>query len=445
MLRPWLARSAVKASAAVLLALAGQAAAADGVYTPFASVQSVLEHYRGKLPAGLTPNAASWNAWARRSDVAIRARLDQGDLDSMVNLLLFGVTFTDKPRIALEQMAEASRTGLLRGRLEDFLGALRSPGSNERFVFIRQLLRKRGFDVDTPEASRRTGVFVLQNLERVLKELRVYGERTAATNPSESFTERSRVFRDRGVSTDTSILPSFGLDRTLGEIADQRLLRTGSVARVAVIGPGLDFADWDGGYDTYPQQTLQPFGLYSTLRRLRLSSPQLAISVLDISPRVLGHMRGTRERSRRGYDVTLLRDPANGWLPELVDYWKAFGDSDGGRAPAPQIGIETRISHFTPSAVLATEALDANIVVQRLPAKRFDLVVATNVFVYYDEFEQAVAAANVAAMLQPGGLLLTNNQLPELPTGLRKVGQTRLRYSNRDGAGDTFLWYQRTQ
>ena len=36
-------------------------------------------------------------------------------------------------------------------------------------------------------------------------------------------------------------------------------------------------------------------------------------------------------------------------------------------------------------------------------AERFDLIVATNVLVYYDAFEQALALANIASMLRPGG------------------------------------------
>ena len=46
---------------------------------------------------------------------------------------------------------------------------------------------------------------------------------------------------------------------------------------------------------------------------------------------------------------------------------------------------------------------------------RFDLVVATNVLVYYEPFEQALAVSNMAGMLRTGGLLLTNQPVP-LPT-----------------------------
>ena len=51
-------------------------------------------------------------------------------------------------------------------------------------------------------------------------------------------------------------------------------------------------------------------------------------------------------------------------------------------------------------------------------------MVATNVFVYYDVLDQALAMANVRAMLKPGGFLLSNNALIELPgSGMRSAAQ----------------------
>ena len=45
--------------------------------------------------------------------------------------------------------------------------------------------------------------------------------------------------------------------------------------------------------------------------------------------------------------------------------------------------------------------------------RTFDLVIATNVFVYYDVLEQALAMANVEAMLKPGAFLLANFAAPQ--------------------------------
>jgi chemotaxis methyl-accepting protein methylase len=88
-----------------------------------------------------------------------------------------------------------------------------------------------------------------------------------------------------------------------------------------------------------------------------------------------------------------------------------------------------------------------NIVLQRLeapPDERFDLIVATNILVYYDTFEQSLALTNVERMLRPGGFLLSNNALVELPfSHMRSVDYTTVAYSERPGDGDHIVWYRR--
>jgi hypothetical protein len=48
-------------------------------------------------------------------------------------------------------------------------------------------------------------------------------------------------------------------------------------------------------------------------------------------------------------------------------------------------------------------------------------------------------------MLKPGGLLLSNNALVELPSnGLTSIGYSRTLYSDRDEDGDLIVWYQKS-
>ena len=79
-----------------------------------------------------------------------------------------------------------------------------------------------------------------------------------------------------------------------------------------------------------------------------------------------------------------------------------------------------------PEIVRACEPLYLDIVVERLnvpAAERFDLIVGTNIFIYYDSFQQSLALENAGAMLKPGGLLLTNDSLPEVHGGsMRAAG-----------------------
>jgi len=444
--------------ATVTLALT--ALGAGQVFTSYSSVKPLLDSVGDKLPPAIrNPTEAKWNTWSRQEDKAIRARLDRGDLDSMVNLLLFGTSFTQQPRIQIQDIAEASRGGVLQARVNDLLKSLQTPGDDERLLFLRSLARGKGFDPDSPDGSRQMGAFVLENLKRVLEELRTYAQRAEnAKRPDDAtaeFVERSRLFRDRGVSLDTSIFPNFGVEETLRDLKNRGLLRAAGVTRVAVIGPGLDFIDWDSGFDYYPQQTLQPFALYNALERTGLGKAgTLKVTVFDISSRVLDHMRRAHERARKGesYVVELPRNPARQWTPGVIAYWREFGDRIGVstspiQPPAALQVTETRAVKIRPDVVLACEPADLDIVFERsdlAAADRFDVVVGTNIFLYYDTAEQALALHNVASMLKTGGLLLSNTELPDsAATGMRYGGVTNVRYADAPTAGDRVIWYQK--
>ena len=72
---------------------------------------------------------------------------------------------------------------------------------------------------------------------------------------------------------------------------------------------------------------------------------------------------------------------------------------------------------------------DLDVILQRLePASasdQFDLILATNILIYYDLFEQSLAVANIAKMLRPGGVFLSNDPISELPTSpISSIGST---------------------
>jgi chemotaxis methyl-accepting protein methylase len=116
-------------------------------------------------------------------------------------------------------------------------------------------------------------------------------------------------------------------------------------------------------------------------------------------------------------------------------------------APPPGAGtVKARAVRIQPAVVSMIDPRNLNVVLERLilpEDERFDLIVATNVLVYYDVFEQALAVANVAAMLRPGGVFVTNTAvLPQPPlkatAAYLRVDQTVERY-------DEMFWYQREQ
>ncbi len=154
-----------------------------------------------------------------------------------------------------------------------------------------------------------------------------------------------------------------------------------------------------------------------------------------------------------GYVIQLPRQAATPWPADLIAYWRSLGDRVGAEvAPIrpPQMfqpingrqGLETRAVRIRPDVVLTCQPVDLNIVLERIhlaEADRFDLMVGTNIFIYYDAFERSLALENAGAMLKPGGLLLTNDRLPEVPGGsMRQAGLTDVQY-NRDSVG----WYRK--
>src|SRR5262249_26942928 len=97
-----------------------------------------------------------------------------------------------------------------------------------------------------------------------------------------------------------------------------------------------------------------------------------------------------------------------------------------------------------PDVAAALAAEDLNIVVQRLEHDEgFDVILATNVLVYYDRFEQALALANIASMLRPGGGFVPHHLgHPDPPLEPSAHIVTRV-YWDRQRNGDTLFIYAR--
>ena len=105
---------------------------------------------------------------------------------------------------------------------------------------------------------------------------------------------------------------------------------------------------------------------------------------------------------------------------------------------------ELRAVRARPSAVQRMSVLNVNIVTDRLDGEAFDLVIATNVFIYYDELEQALAMSNVEAMLKPGAFLLANFSAPNLTSvTMRPVDTTTTLYARaaNETVRDFIVWY----
>ncbi|HEV2197226.1 MAG TPA: class I SAM-dependent methyltransferase [Candidatus Acidoferrum sp.] len=426
-------------------------------YLRFDEVQETLRlNADSGLPGSEIAESAAWDAWVRTRDAEVRSRIDRGIEDSISNLILYGTSFTSLPRVESVERA-ASESGELApatiARIHALALALPSATKNERVHFVRDFLARQEIAKNSEER------YFAENLRRFIAEQAAYQkklqEAAAEADPSAVYLARGTLFETRGLSVDTSLLPNLALEETLRAMARKGVLASGSMRRIAVIGPGLDFTDKRDGYDFYPLQTLQPFAVLEAAARLDLGkAEELQVVCLDLNSAVIAHVQKLSERGRAGqaYNLQLPRDPKADWSPEAISYWEHFGEILGSPTrplpvPATLRGVVARAVAVRPQFAARMKAYDANIVTQTLdfPAGQgLDLVVATNVLVYYDRFQQALAMANIARMMNRGGIFLANNVLPAQHTSdLEYLGRRTTAFTPSGAYGDDVVVYRR--
>ncbi len=405
---------------------------------------------------GADINAKDWAAWLQKSDADIRRRLDVGEEDSLTNLLRFGVTFTKEYRIDDDYLVRYGQSSLVNGfaetRANDLIKALAAPDGNQGFVEMRSFVEKKGFVLNSPSGRKRLKAYLLANLARMQKDL-LQARQEAKTN-------RDQMFQHRGISLDSNLWPDYDVDQQLQRMLAKGMLKPGGIRRVAIVGPGLDFVNKQEGVDFYPPQTVQPFAVLDSLLRLGLASPDnVELYTMDISSRVNLHIEAARKNAALGrpYTVQLPWYSEGRLTPEFrasfVKYWQRLGAKVGEPiapipVPASATGFDTRAVKIRPSVVTRIKPVDMNIVFQRLPLpleERFDLIIGTNIFLYYGGFEQSLARVNVAAMLKPGGYLLSNDKLQDtVSSGLDQVMVTEVPMTVPPVITDYIYCYRRT-
>ena len=442
----------------ILLLVLGLVAWRAPAFIPYAEAKPILAAHGQDVPE------SGWSDWVTRRDADIRGRLARGDEDALVYLWLYGTSFTKLPRATEQDVARLADSekaeALLLRRLDDLVAGIASPGSNERLRFARALLARKGLSPDTLPGRDQVKVFLADARERVIAEndrfRRVAESARQSADAAAATTTYATLFHERGLSSDTRLTAGFAIDKALAAIAAAGALGAGTVTRAAIVGPGLDFTDKAEGYDFYPQQTIQPFALIDSLVRLGLASRGGArLTTFDLSPRVNEHLASAHRAAGTGrrYVVRLplaSGDPRHEWQPDLVGYWRAFGSRIGREVPAATppgtSGVRVRAVSVDPAVALSLTPRDLNIIVQRhaLPeAERFDLIVATNILVYYDAFDQALALANIASMLRPGGYFLTNYAVAPSASMEALPSLTSPVFFDRQGNGDTIYCYRR--
>jgi hypothetical protein len=429
---------------------------------PYAEAAAVRKDAFPSELASKTPSEleAAWPDWLSQHDAQIRARIARGDEDSLANFVLYGTSFTTRARAPRLELAKADGgmvgSKLVQDRIGDLIAAIAAPGTNERLQFARQVIERQGINVMMPAGKDQTRRYLGEIGQRMLAELVGY-RRTVEAIPrrntrASELTTLSTIYRDRGLSSDTTLLPDFAVHQTL-EVMQSRHVLSGPIRRIAIVGPGLDFADKADGYDFYPVQTIQPFAVIDSVIRLGLGSVgDLSVYTLDVNPRIIAHLEAARSRANAGtpYTIALPLDRDENWNPAFLNYWKQFGNSIGASprviaAPDNAGTVTVRAVDIPATVVDSIVPEDVNVVVQRLvpgsPEERFDLIVATNILSYYDVFDQSLALLNIESMLRPGGFLLSNAAMLPENAFTRPGVAVVVTYSVRQS--DQVFWYQR--
>ncbi len=426
-------------------------------YLNFAEVAETLRLFADSaLPGSNIADSDAWNHWIREQDVEVRARIDRGVEDSVSNLVLYGTSYTNLPRLesaesAVTESGEISSAA--QARAHALAIALGAATPNERLRLVRELLARKG--IAAGEVER----FLTVNLKRFLGEQQGYQKKLEEAGRSgdvgEVMLTRGTLYAERGLSVDTSLLPNYALEDTLRSLSTKGVVATGKIRRIAVIGPGLDFTDKRDGYDFYPLQTLQPFAVLEAAARLGLGKAEdIQIVTMDLNAAVNSHvaMLARGARAGKAYPVQLPRDTLADWNPAAIAYWEHFGEILGKQAkplPVPKTlaGVTLRAVAIAPRYASRVAPLNLNIVAQTMDpgeGQGFDLVVATNILVYYDRLQQALAMASIAHMMNPGGIFLANNALPaQHVESLEYLGRRTVSYATSGAYGDDVVVYRR--
>jgi len=372
------------------------------------------------------PTAAAWDNWIRQRDWELRGRTEQSVEDLISGWIVFGSSFTTQP-VLLSQKdavnAAGDLTAVSRARIDDFIKGL-DTRDDERWRDVLEFLRR----------------------------LRVTEEELPAFLGG--ILRRSALdHANAGWSDETApLLMDFAMSETL------HALKTSAAApvhvhRVAVISPELDFSGRPDGYDFYPPQTVQPFAILEAVERLDLGrAAEVQLSLIDMNPFVLSHLRAITGKLRSGhYILQLPLNTAAGWNAEALSYWNRLGELIG--TPAEPAAVPSGVHHVNMRAVAVKPQAGARISVNDLdivaqsvetaPGQGFDIVVALNALGEYDRVEQSLALASMAGMMNPGAVLLISGAAPaSIPSELEALGSHRIVYSE-SGVGIDIAVYRR--
>jgi SAM-dependent methyltransferase len=379
---------------------------------------------------------------ARIHDDNLR-RVREGDLDHLVFYGLQSTHFTTDPSIEpalsakglVETLTSLQRetflkTGELdashvaapvRARLASLLRAVDAPAGDARLTYFRDIVKTLAPDRRGQETA------LVHEYFRVMRF--IYSKEFVAQRSPQRADAVAELYRTRGLSTDTAIEAGFLVSVGLGVLKslDPEL----RIRRTLIVGPGLDLAPRTGLLEAGPPESYQPWAVMDALCAVGLSRVgDLELVAADINPRVVEHLRGSRQAPPTLTLVSGIPESDTVTLsPEYREYFTHLArvvgqEQTDGRSSSATAGHLRKTVKILPDAARMLSAESLDVVTERFERTAFDLIVATNILPYFDDLELTFAIANIASMLAPGGVFLHNEARPSMPELTAAAGMT---------------------
>jgi len=367
------------------------------------------------LPSTLQSSFPDFDAFRAAIERNTTARLKEGENDHLIFYLLQSTRFTSEARIEPALSAKLfEETGRIPAdvirRISDFLSA--PAGQDERLDYLRSSLHL-------------TREQISSEYERAMRSL--YRKEFA---PGKS--DPAAWYQTRGHSSDTQIEANYAVWSALQVL--RSIYPDWRVRNALIIGPGLDFAPRTDLFDEAPQ-SYQPYALADAVLGLKFAaSPDWRIHCVDINPRVVSFLNARKPQNLQLHSKT----GDEGYAEYFAQLGRAIGDRRGST-----IAVREDVLNQISASLL-------NIITERLTQPKFDLIVVTNVLLYFNTKELALALCNIDAMLKPGGFVIANDLNPDIDEYTAALGMKpvqartiRIRDSTRVPLFDSFAIYRK--
>lgn len=344
------------------------------------------------LPEGLrpyvAPDAGVFALYQRANADASAERLARGEQEHLAYYVLQARAFTKRPPISPSAAARDfhSHDGVaspeVRQRMRDFLKELPKKTDDLRMQLWQRSL--------APE-------------QRTLAHLdQCHAEAMRYIHAREVSRERG-LYRRRGFSLDAVVEAGYTAWTGLGMV---RELKKGErLSRALVVGPGLEWAPRIGFREDLPVESVEPYLVLDAMLSLGVAAAgEARVDCVDINQRVVDAIEAFR---RREPARLVLRETAG--EEDARRWWESAGRHLG---PAIR-GTRAKSIEVKPEWLGRVRAARMDLLTER-SAEQYDVIVATNVLLYFDNRQLGLALANLASMLRPGGVLIHNEARAEV-------------------------------